>query len=213
LPQDLLKLLGVTKAEKTDEDESIEEMPTQPVPAAITPEKPEAKSFVRDADFRQRRKFRQLIEDDALDKHLKKQEMPIAEVSKEVQFTTAFQNIDPIMERRAVFDAYLKTANKEFFLEVVTSVSPMIFDRLYVMLAKILFYRQAKQVSADLTLIVVKLPDSVSERFGSADSIERLLQMFQPAISNNLLRVEIVSYSEQEIQNFQLAASQNESHP
>ncbi len=196
LGPDWLKLPGVTAADKSEEDSDEPETSTEqalPEPQNLAPAQPSWRTL----EFPQRFKWRRLIEGDALVKFLKKAGLPDSEIQREVKFTDAFRNIDPIMERNTIFDGYLKVPAKEYFFDVVTNVSPMMLDRLYVMLAKIHFYRQAKQIPADLTLIIAKLPDSEQNRqFQSSYSVDRLLTTFQPAIANNLLRVEVIDFTE-----------------
>jgi hypothetical protein len=82
------------------------------------------------------------IERDAITSYVEKYELSEESVTRQVQFTPFFRGLDPIMERGVVFDGYIKTPQSELFLEVKhkASFSPYIFDRLYVMLSKILHY-------------------------------------------------------------------------
>jgi len=65
------------------------------------------------------------------------------------------------MDRKIIFDGYYKTHEYENFIEVKrANISSIMFDRIYVLLAKILFYRQAKNTDAFLTLLLFDLPES-----------------------------------------------------
>jgi len=208
LPSELLKYLGVTKADekdKAEDDETVAPTPQETQVRTFTPE--------REVTGLNRSRMRRALADEALERCIKKIGVPEADLNREVTFTSAFQNIDPIMERPIVFDAYLKAANREQFFEALPFISSMSFERVYVMLAKILFYRQAKQVQAELILAVPKLSQSnelqqMYSRYG-----ERFFQAFQPAISNNLLRVELVEFSDADFTAIQQKISANESHP
>jgi cell division protein FtsL len=193
LPSELLKYLGVTKADEKDKAQDEET-------ATAAPQETQVRSFApeREVTGINRVRIRRALSEEALERCLKKIGVPEADLSREVTFTSTFQNIDPIMERPIVFDAYMRTPSREQFFEALPYIGSATFERAYVMLAKNLFYRQAKQVQAELILVISKLPESnelqqMNSRFG-----ERFLQAFQPAISNNLLRVEFVEFSEAE---------------
>jgi hypothetical protein len=140
------------------------------------------------------------VEEYALTQYVAKHQLPVNALTREVQFTPLFQGVDPIMERKMVFDAYLKDGNSERFFEILSrgSINPMRWDRLYVLLSKLWYYRQAKNVQADLTLLVLELPDVSSSPFRRPDFYARFLEAFQPAIANGLLRVESVQVSARE---------------
>lgn len=202
LSPEVLQYLGVTKADEQDKAQDEEAAPASPQEAQI-------RTFVEESQTTgiNRVRIRRLMSEEALARCLKKLGVPEADLSREVKFTSAFQNIDPIMERTPVFDAYFKTSNKEQFFEAIPQVSPMVFERVYVMLAKLLFYRQAKQVQAELILVIPKYPESseidrLYPRYG-----DRFLQAFQPAISNNLLRLEFIEFSEADYSHFAQQAS------
>ncbi len=140
------------------------------------------------------------LEEFALTQYVAKHQLSVNALTREVQFTPLFQGVDPIMERRMVFDAYLKDGTSERFFEILPrrTIDPTRWDRLYVLLSKLWYYRQAKNVQADLTLIVLELPDSSSSQFRRPDYYARFLEAFQPAIANGLLRVESVQVTARE---------------
>lgn len=147
-----------------------------------------------------RRETYRKLEEISLNKYIERNNLPVLDFQKDVRFSEAFEKIDPIMEKGVIFDGYLSLASKEYFFEVRigSTTSQMYWDRLYIMLAKILFYRQAKNIQADLTLINVEIPDAINDR--PYYSPERFFVAFQPAIASNLLKIETVKFSKEEYQ-------------
>lgn len=188
---DLLKALGVVKADKKDDDAEQEaKQPSVPSEVAMT--------LDRESRLQQFR-IRQMTDSLAFDKYIDANAIPRIDVEREIQFSASFENLDPIMERRITFDGYMKSANKEYFFEVKNSrnFSPIFWDRLYVMLSKILFYREAKKVPTELILIISRVPEPESEP--ESRNFERFIQAFQPAIAGGLLRVEQIEISQEEL--------------
>lgn len=189
----LRKALGVVPASKEDDDEEEEERESvAQCPTEELASHPVAPSQEQRDDWVLRRKIHSEIERLLLEKFAAKYGLSTLEIQKEVQFGAGIESIDPIMERRIIYDGYIKTPQKEYFIEINAnggSFHPGRSDRLYVMLAKVLFYRQAKQVEAELVLLLPLLPDE-SQAYQYAWRSTRSLEWFQPAISNGLLRVE-----------------------
>lgn len=212
VPTEILQqMIGVVKADKKPEDEEISE------PNITEESKGECQLSGTDvqpndnqqvkgekAPPRLNPRMMRRIEYEAMNKYLKKYDIPELEIIRDVEFTPSFVGIDPIMERRIIFDGYIKTPMKEIFIEVTRAIQPMsmVFDRIYVQLAKILFYRQAKNIKVELVLILVDLPAQYLHRYSSNNALERFIQAFQPAIGNSLLRIETISFSEDEINLF-----------
>ena len=189
---DLLTALGVVKAVKPDEDLE-QEARSSPVG--------EAPAAVQDRESRmQSSRIRRLADDLAFEKYIDANALPKIDVERGIQFSSSFENLDPIMERRVIFDGYMRSANKEYFFEVRNErgITLMFLDRLYVMLSKILFYREAKKVPAELILILSKLPEQEAEY--ESRYLERFMQAFQPAIAGGLLRVERIEISPSEFE-------------
>ncbi len=188
---DLLKALGVVKADKPEEDleQDIKATPMAEAPAQVQDRESRMQSF----------RIRRLADDLALEKYIDANALPRIDVEREMQFSSYFENLDPIMERRVTFDGYMRSANKEYFFKVVNeaSVYPTIWDRLYVMLSKILFYREAKKVPAELILILSKIPGQEAEH--ESRFRERFMQAFQPAIASGILRVERIEITRSEL--------------
>jgi hypothetical protein len=193
----LRRVLGVVEAtpeEKEKEKEAEEEKPTLQAAAPARP--------VYATDFEARRRLRKNVEDELFLRFSAKYGIPLTEIRREVKFEAGLEIIDPIMNRTIIYDGYVRSASKEYFLHVGPltgmSISLMISDRLYVPLAKVFFYRQLKKVDAEMVLLYPILPLSPEEQ--KRDAIPRILQWFQPAISNNLLRVEGFSFTEKEFE-------------
>lgn len=208
-PEALQQMLGVVKADKDAEDEldeingESEDKEDKKQNESINEDKgclngndDKNKILSRPGAWRHFRKH-------AISKYLKKYDISETDVVREVKFTPVFSGLDPIMERMVVFDAYLKNITKEHFIEARPNrfVGSMIYDRLYVLLAKILFYRQAKNIQAELILLLIDLPESDDNSSFKRHSTERFLQAFQPAIASGLLRIETIFFSEEEVEN------------
>jgi len=203
IPMDWLgKMLGVTPARGTDiEEKQIEEVAKEAAQVAaqtsteIVPEEQEVNRPKKPPFY----KIRPILEEDAITRYLEKYQFPLNIVTREVQFTPVFRGLDPIMERRIVFDGYLKTPQSELFLEVNSiDFSPFFFDRLYVMLSKIMHYRDAKKIEAQLVLILTEFPSELELRRSDYRGMERLMRDFQPAFANGLLKVETIAFSSED---------------
>ncbi len=177
--------LGVVKVDQEEKLSEIEKISTEEE-VTITNAKDVVPEENRRFNSLIRNKTYGKLEEIALNKYIEKNNLPILDFQKDVRFSEAFEKIDPIMEKGIIFDGYLSLAQKEYFFEVRvgSTTSQMYWDRLYIMLAKILFYRQAKNIQADLTLINIEIPEEKNDRvFYSPD---RFFKAFQPAIANNL---------------------------
>lgn len=190
-PEAWLKLLGVVPATEPKEEVAPEETIPSEVAATQGPS--------RDEEFRQRSRLRRSAEEIGLRKYISSLSLPESSVIYGAEFSTAFHGIDPIMERRVIFDCFLKGTDVERFVEVRhrDMTSPMVMDSLYIMLSKINLYRQAKNTNAELILVLVSTDFDQESR---SSRYERLLDSFQPAIANKLLRIEHVQVSQDEAQ-------------
>lgn len=190
-PEAWAKLLGVVPSQEPVAKEDVEE---QVSPTETTP--PEQLETVR-LSARQRYERQRAAESVAIRKYLDSMQVPQSERLLNVEFSASFQNIDPVMDRRIVFDAYVKVDARERFIEATRARTTfMLADRLYVMLTKIWLYRQAKKVQAELIFLLVDAEDDDS---GEKRSSNRLLEYFRPAIANDILRVESVVITAMEI--------------
>lgn len=138
----------------------------------------------------------------ALTKFIKTKDLPIDELLREVKFTSTFIGLDPISDRQIRFDGYIPTIQKEYFFEtkLKDSITPLLLDRLYIQLSKILTYRKTKEILAELNLIFIEYPEEYASR-RTYISIEKIYEYFQPAITNKLLKIETVSLTKEEIEN------------
>ena len=149
--------------------------------------------------------FIRTVEEFAIDKFIRENNIPSTSIHKEIKFSDEFVDVDPIMNRNIVFDAYYKTINEEFFIEVTT---PSTFYHqiytLYHTLSKIYFYTTAKQHKAKLIVIIPILPESTRRQLqyhGSNKTIiEHLENAFKPAINKGLLEFLKLEITEDEAQ-------------
>ena len=127
-------------------------------------------------------------------------------IEREMRFSSeATARIDPISEQVVTYDGYCKEGSKERFFEIKIGhqLSPIAWRTIYHMLAKIYFYGAAKDVDARLVLLVVQIPDKFIKRsVCRGPSLQRVIQVFQPAIANKLLRIETLELEEEEVQQF-----------
>lgn len=193
-PEAWAKLLGVVPSPEPTKEEEIEAQ--IPPPAGTQAEPPEEGRLTS----RQRYGRQRAAESVAIRKYLDSMQVPQSERLLNAEFSSSFQNIDPVMDRRIVFDAYVKADTRERFVEAIRARTPssiMVADKLYVMLTKIWLYRQAKKVQAELILLLVDAEDEEPEE--RPRSTNRLIEYFQPAIANDILRVESVKITASEI--------------
>ncbi len=192
-PEAWAKLLGVVPS---PEPATKEEVDAQIQPLVVTQtDPPEAGRLLS----RQRYERQRAAESVAIRKYLDSIQVPQSERLLNAEFSSSFQNIDPVMDRRIVFDAYVKADTRERFVEATRArASSLIFaDRLYVMLTKIWLYRQTKKVQAELILLLIDAEDEEADE--RPRSTNRLIEYFQPAIANDILRVESIKVTEAEI--------------
>jgi hypothetical protein len=198
-PEAWARLLGVVPSSEAAAEESDSQMSSASVANADQSEAARQSST-------QRYKRHRTIDSIAMRKYLDSIQVPQSERLLNAEFSASFQNIDPIMDRRIVFDAYIKAENRERFIEITRggSSSLIVADRLYVMLTKIWLYRQAKKVQAELILLIVS-EDGATER---PNLNSRFIEYFQPAIANNILRIESVTVTAADIE-LELTEEQN----
>lgn len=162
-------------------------------------------------EYRKKRKIRRNAETLVLQKYAHNLSIPESEIIQRAEFSKAFNEIDPIMNKRIVFDGYVKRANIEQFIEVryknLSSFS--LYDRLYIMLNKIYLYRKAKDVHAELVLILFEIEGEVSEEEQRWIKQDRTLEYFQSAIANKLLKVENITVSMSEIEKYATGGQQS----
>lgn len=196
-PEAWMKLLGVVKAsDEEGTDTEAEEIEEQSASTSDNVNQQRAAS-------RERSRLRRYAVDAGLKKFASKLPVSDSPIIERVEFSSAFHAIDPIMDRKIVFDGYMKNGDTETFIDSRHKdfYSPMYFDRLYIMLSKINLYRQAKSNEAELLLILVDTPFIENEeRYIRHNFNERLLEYFKPAMRNGLLRIENIEVTEEEAQ-------------
>lgn len=192
-PEAWAKLLGVVPS---SEPATTEEGEAQVPPPTVTQTEPPDAARL---SSRQRFERQRAAEAVAIRKYLDSMQVPQSERLLNAEFSSSFQNIDPVMDRRIVFDAYVKVDVRERFVKAVRgrNLSSIFSDRLYVMLTKIWLYRQAKKVQAELILLLVDAEDDETDE--KPRSSNRLIEYFQPAIANDILRIETMTITTAEI--------------
>ena len=191
-PEAWLKMLGVVKAENgDDEDEDAEHDETDSI--KTVPDNREQERL----EAKERSRLKRSAVDAGLHNFMAKQSFDSQFVER-VEFSSAFHAIDPIMDRRIIFDGYMKQEDAEVFIEArhIDMNSMMFLDRLYIMLSKINLYREAKNTNAELLLLLVET--EWAEKSERRNVNDRLFDYFQPAIKNGLLRIERIHVSEED---------------
>lgn len=137
------------------------------------------------------------VESFAMTQYVSQNGLHSANIITEAKLVTQFHGIDPVSNQQLIFDGYYKSDNKEVFVEFRPNrgMHMMLRERIYMMLSKINYYRNVKNVDAHLELVWLNIPDEES-RIGS---IERFLHDFEPAIASGLLRISEINISEDEI--------------
>lgn len=202
----LLKGLGVVPAQLSEEEEEVNckseinetatsenQLQERITKIQDNPSEQETKEYL---NFAKRRKIDKIIRNETINRYLALHQISSIELKTEVEFSSNFRFIDPIMDHRIIFDGYLEYSGKEYFFGVNTQVMHPSMDRLYIQLAKILFYRQFKNNDAVYTLLFAIYPKNDSHAIYST---RRYQEYFQPAIINNLLRIEEIKFTEEEI--------------
>lgn len=120
-------------------------------------------------------------------------------IIRDVKLSNKFGDNDPISNKDVIFDGFFNDDGIEKFIEVNQNSTSIFFDRLYVMLNKIYIYNVIKNSKANLTLIIPKLPEDSSIRVPLYGSIDRLKNVFSPAITIGLLNIWQVEISNEEL--------------
>jgi len=183
LPETLARMFSVSPApeEEVREKQAEDHPPRQ----ASTTERP-----TRRADPRQ-------LENKAIIKFLELNNLQQFPVVREAKLIAQVEVADPISTSGPIFDGYLNTLDAEIFIEVrqVGRYGLMMFrERLYLMLSKLYHYRVLKKTNVYLALVLTTLPDDAMRPI----SINRIFNEFQPAITNGLLKVMEVNFTQAE---------------
>ena len=180
---DLFKYIGVQKAN----EEEVNEL-----------KKKEQTEVEKEDASKRKRIDNSKLEDFVLKQFFVEHNIDISKIYKGIKLQ-AFQGIDPISDTSPIFDAYLNDIDKEVFYEVrpvKNYLSGLFFDRLYLMLSKIYHYRNVKKSNTFLNLILVEIPGDTKEE---NVLLNKVLDVFQPAISKGLLKISVINLDENEI--------------
>lgn len=210
--EQLLSLIGTEPAEPDEIDEKERTELASNAPAPETPEPATAPaSEVRSrgpSEAMLRHRLLPRIEALCLDRYSEMLQVSKYSIARATKFSDAFVNIDPIMEQNIIFDGYYRSPLGEQFIEVSTSFRMMSMDmlRLYHMLSKVYYYRNATQQQAKLVLLTVQLPESYSPGYASdspgeatARRLAALQKTFAPAIRNQLLEIVPIEITDDDI--------------
>lgn len=190
LPTDFLKLIGVKESENKDEDSE---------------EDTQVESVKDNLEIEEAYVLRQYVlryfKHKSLNEYIQRVNRN-NDVIYRAEFTSAFEGIDPIMDRKVIFEGYFSNDYGETFVEVrVNSMSLINFtDRLYLMLSKILHYKNARQINARLVLILVNIPKCELIHSSGRNDAQKFYKIFAPAIRNELLKIEEINISLEEVE-------------
>jgi hypothetical protein len=184
LTDELSKMLTVKQANEPEKEEKRNEI-EEP-----TEEKQTTRRFVSFSKF----------EEIALPKFLQSEGLNQLPLIRDAKLVSQFQQVDPISEYSPIFDGYIKTVDTEIFIEMKSKrMGLMLRERLYLMLSKVNYYRTIKKVNAYLYLVLIVRPDDNEQLNGRNSTFaDRILEEFEPAITNGLLQVRTVEITQQE---------------
>ncbi len=137
------------------------------------------------------------LEEKAISRFLELNNLQQFPVVREAKLMAQMEVADPISTSGPIFDGYLNTFDAEIFVEVrpIGRFGLIMFrERLYLMLSKLYHYRVLKKSNVYLTLVLTTLPDDEVR----PNSVNRILGEFQPAITNGLLKVIEINFTESE---------------
>jgi hypothetical protein len=160
---------------------------------------------------RKRNEIRRLtpeLERLAIKRFIESRQIPASEVFEQVKISgvigTPLPDADPIIDRPMIYDAYIRRPMSETFVEVLIDQgsNPMLIDRLYLRIAKVLFYRQQRNIEADLVLLIIVPPPALllARRLFDRPLFENVTRYFQPAVRNRLLSVERIQLTEDDLE-------------
>lgn len=140
------------------------------------------------------------LEDFVLRKFLKDENLDIYPLMDDVKFSSRYDFPDPVSNYDPIFDGYITTKDTEIFIEIKSGYRNISAyrGRLYSMLSKVYYYRTAKKINAFLFLVLVSSPNDEKEVV-----IDKLLEEFEPARVNGLLKVKIVTVTDAEFSELQ----------
>ncbi|MHB8086703.1 MAG: hypothetical protein ACYDH2_00490 [Anaerolineaceae bacterium] len=191
----LLKDLKVIQVQN-NENEGVNEGVIEGINEDETQQETQIENLSEQNDFFTRRKFAKGLKKEVIYQYLLLHQLSSIELKTDVEFSENFRYIDPIMDKRIIFDGYLNYGAKEYFFGVIAKDAFLSTEKLYIQLAKIFFYKQFKNIDTELILIFVFTPNY--ERMNTL--IKRVREYFQPALQKQLLRIEDMTLDEQQIE-------------
>ena len=163
-----------------------------------------------------RRTMTKLLDELLLSRFKTENNISDSQLCKEVKIKNLGNSTDPIIEKDIVYDAYLKRPIDEIFIEVSSSLGlNSLFDyRLYFMISRVYYYSQANKVKAKMIIVLPKYSESYlkknSEQFRINDHdryVQKLKEMYTPAIQNDLLEIVEISVSDNEMEQIEKESS------
>lgn len=145
-----------------------------------------------------------------IDKFAAKNNLDVTNLRKDIKITGVISKTDPIIDKDIMYDAYLRRSVDEVFIEIslVSNYHMMMDYRLYFMISRVYHYSKANQVKAKLVLVVPRIPKDYIEskpewilRNNPSQVVSRLKKLYSPAIENDLLEIEEIDVSKEEMQN------------
>lgn len=153
-----------------------------------------------------RTQFFRYAEPVLISKYASLKEVPPENVQQHVRFANYLDAKDPIMEHRAVFDAYINRPLEELFIEttyMATNINA--YYRWYYMISLILQYAKLNKKSAKLVLLTPNIPTTIQAQLFNGSlgrnldrEFERVRNNFQPAIQNGFLEIVVIDFTEEE---------------
>ena len=163
-------------------------------------------------------KFREAVDELLLKRFLKENDISEIKIQRDMKIKSLSDGADPIMERDIIYFAYLKRHIDEIFIEVLSTPTPhLITDfKLYFMISRIYHYCRANQVKAQMILLVPQYPKSyfenkpeIGRRYDIEKFLNRLNDIYSPAIKNGLLKIISIDISDEDIKELD---QQSQSH-
>ena len=199
---EIFKSLGVVKTDKNDEENEdytelqngmTDNLEMNPINSA----RQELRSNVNSREITKK------IEKLALEKFLSDQNISPYEVINDVKFSSGFEEADPISSESEKYSAYYKLPDKEIFINVRRAeyLGLSVFYRTYKSLAQLKFYEELKKIKAEMILVITDYPEEYRriDRDNQDRMVNRFILRLQPAISNHLLKIEVIKITEEEI--------------
>lgn len=186
---------GKDEVDKKEKEERSSDESSSESAAPVTGSAAETQSRSQ-TGYMNLRRMRSRIELLCIDRYCELIHISKLSISRATKFSDAFVDIDPIMEKNIIFDAYYRSPQGEQFIEVVTGSGVGNMYSLYHALSKIYYYRNATRQQAKLVVLAVQMressdSDNTSRTISSVTErqLADLQKTFTPAIRNRLLEI------------------------